>query len=188
MFIHWWQWLPCKVLTSTSGAVLSSVACPKTLHRADQGNRTGDLSNSKTLALPLSHIMMLTEVMVHPFISIILKKNIKHAHKKDKYKLVYKTTVTFSRQPNPPLVFGLKDHAHTHTPIHSLVRCLSYHFQLSAWQLGCFGCRGLACRHSHRLSLWITPSHWCPHTRLCTLPSAPWELPLSTPNPRREPI
>ena len=34
--MRWWRWLPCKVLTSTSGAVWGSVSCPKTL--ADQGN------------------------------------------------------------------------------------------------------------------------------------------------------
>ena len=29
--IHWWWWLPCEVLTSTSGAVWGSVSCPRTL-------------------------------------------------------------------------------------------------------------------------------------------------------------
>ena len=54
-FIHWWQWLPCKVLTSTSGTVWSSVSCPRTLWHADQGNQKQRPSDNKTLALPLSH-------------------------------------------------------------------------------------------------------------------------------------
>ena len=42
-FIHWWWWLPCKVLTGTSGAVSSgSVSCSRTLWHADQGNQTSD--------------------------------------------------------------------------------------------------------------------------------------------------
>ena len=54
-FIHWWRWLPCKVLTSTSGTVWSSVSCPRTLWHADQGNRNQQPSDKKTLLLPLSH-------------------------------------------------------------------------------------------------------------------------------------
>ena len=38
--IHWRRWLPCKVPTSTSGAVWGSVSCPRTLRHADQGNQT----------------------------------------------------------------------------------------------------------------------------------------------------
>ena len=51
-FIHWWRWLPCKVPTSTSGAVLGSVSWPGTVLRAESNHRP---SNNKTLALPLSH-------------------------------------------------------------------------------------------------------------------------------------
>ena len=42
-FTQWWWQLPCKVLTSTSGAVWGSVSCPKTLRHADQGNQTSNL-------------------------------------------------------------------------------------------------------------------------------------------------
>ena len=42
-FMHWWQWLPCKVPTSTSGAVWGSVSSPRTLWHAHRGNRTSDL-------------------------------------------------------------------------------------------------------------------------------------------------
>ena len=38
-FTHWWCCLPCKVPTSTSGAVWDSVSCPRTLQHADQGNK-----------------------------------------------------------------------------------------------------------------------------------------------------
>ena len=42
-FMHWWRWLPCKVETSTSGAVWGSLTCPRRLRHADQGNQTSDL-------------------------------------------------------------------------------------------------------------------------------------------------
>ena len=42
-FTHWWWRLPCKVPTSTWGAVWGSVSCPRTLWHADQWNRTSDL-------------------------------------------------------------------------------------------------------------------------------------------------
>ena len=35
--------LPCKVPTSTSGAVWGSISCPRTLRHADHGNWTSDL-------------------------------------------------------------------------------------------------------------------------------------------------
>ena len=41
--MHWWWWLPCKVLTSTSGAVWGSVSWPRTLRHLDQGNWTSYL-------------------------------------------------------------------------------------------------------------------------------------------------
>ena len=50
-FIHWWRWLPCKVPTSTSGAVWGSVSCPKTLH-ADQGDQTSDLPITRRRLYP----------------------------------------------------------------------------------------------------------------------------------------
>ena len=53
-YIHWWWQLPCKVLTSTSGAVWSSVSCPKTLRHADQGNWTGDLLITRSRLYPWS--------------------------------------------------------------------------------------------------------------------------------------
>ena len=40
-YIHWW--LPCKVQTSTSGAVWGSLSYPMTLRHADQGNQTSNL-------------------------------------------------------------------------------------------------------------------------------------------------
>ena len=52
-FINWWRWQPCKVLTSTAGAVLGSVSCPRTLWHAWESKQQP--SNYKTLALPLSH-------------------------------------------------------------------------------------------------------------------------------------
>ena len=42
-YIHSGWWLPCKVPTSTSGAVWGSVSCPKTLVYADKGIWTSDL-------------------------------------------------------------------------------------------------------------------------------------------------
>ena len=43
LFIHRWRWLPCRVPTSTSGAV-GSVSCLwSALPHADQWNRTGFL-------------------------------------------------------------------------------------------------------------------------------------------------
>ena len=55
-FIHWWRWLPCKVPTSTSGAVWGWVSCPRTLRHADpdQGNRTSDLPVTRCRLYPPS--------------------------------------------------------------------------------------------------------------------------------------
>ena len=49
IFIHWWPWLPCKVPTSTSGAIWGSASCPRTLRHADQGNWTSNLVGSAPL-------------------------------------------------------------------------------------------------------------------------------------------
>ena len=51
-FIHWWRWLPCKVPTSTSGAVWGSVSCPWMLWHADQGNQTSDLQITRIWLYP----------------------------------------------------------------------------------------------------------------------------------------
>ena len=51
-FMHWWWWLPCKVLTSTSGAVWGSVSCPRTLLHADQENRTSSLQIKRRWLYP----------------------------------------------------------------------------------------------------------------------------------------
>ena len=41
-FTHRWRWLPCKVPTSTSGAIWGSVSPLRTLWHADQGNQTSN--------------------------------------------------------------------------------------------------------------------------------------------------
>ena len=51
-FINWWWWLPCKVPTSTSGAMWASVSCPRTLRHADQGNQTNDLLITRRWLFP----------------------------------------------------------------------------------------------------------------------------------------
>ena len=42
-FTHWWRWLPCEVLTSTSGAVWGSVSWSRMLRHAGRGNLTSNL-------------------------------------------------------------------------------------------------------------------------------------------------
>ena len=54
-FIQWRWWLPCKVLISTSGAVLGSVILPKDTSTCRLGESNRHPSNNKTQVLPLSH-------------------------------------------------------------------------------------------------------------------------------------
>ena len=54
-FIQWWWWLPCKVPTSTSGAVLGFSILPKDNSTYLSGELNQGPSNNKTLALPSSH-------------------------------------------------------------------------------------------------------------------------------------
>ena len=57
IYTYWWQWLPCKMPTSTSVAVWGSVSCPRTGERRNQSN---NLSDSKTL----SHRVKLVQTML----------------------------------------------------------------------------------------------------------------------------
>ena len=58
-FVYWWRWLPCKLPTSTSGAVWGSASCPRTLRHADQGNRTSDLPITRRCTSANYNIKML---------------------------------------------------------------------------------------------------------------------------------
>ena len=51
-FIHWWRWLPCKVPTSTSGAVWGSVSCPRTRRYAARGSRDFEPATFQLLEHP----------------------------------------------------------------------------------------------------------------------------------------
>ena len=65
--IYIWQWLPCKVPTSTSGADLWFSILPKDALTCRPWESNSRPSNNKMLALPLSHSSLCSVFFIHVY-------------------------------------------------------------------------------------------------------------------------